>query len=166
MEEIWAEVEGYPDYVVSNTGKVYSNITEKNLSYRISEGGYPRVVLTKDGVRKDWYVHHLVARAFFGKPYKNGVQIRHVNGDKRNNHVGNLVIRRRIKDIEREMAKPPKRRWGRRVRVIETDQIFRTVRECADAIGGDYSSIYSCLRGVQKHHKGLTFEYCFRLEED
>lgn len=165
MEEIWAEVEGYPDYSVSNTGKVFSKISDRYLAYRLSDGGYPRVVLTADGVRKDWYVHHLVARAFFAKPYKNGVHIRHVNGNKKNNHVGNLTIRRRIKDVELEMARPKKRKWGRRVRVIETDEIFRTVRECADAIGGDYSSIYACLRGDQQKHKGLTYEYCFRLEE-
>ena len=164
MEEIWAEVEGYPDYVVSNTGKVYSNITERMLAYRISEDGGARVILSKDGVRREWYVHHLVARAFFGA-YKMGVHISHVNGNKKNNHVGNLRVRRRVKDLEREMAKPNKRKWGRRIRIVETDQIFRTVRDCANAIEGDYSSIYSCLRGEQKHHKGLTFEYCFRLEE-
>lgn len=164
MEEIWAEVEGFPNYAVSNTGKIYSTLTDKLLAYRISEGGYPRVVLTEEGERRDWYVHHLVARAFFGS-YKSGLHIKHVNGDKKNNHVSNLMVRRRFKDIEKEMARPKKRKWGRRVRVIETDQVFRTARECADAIEGDYSSIYSCLRGKQKHHKGLTFEYCYRLEE-
>lgn len=164
MEEIWAEVEGFPGYVVSNTGKVFSNLTNKHLEYRISADSAPRVILSFKGERKEWYVHHLVARAFFGR-YHHGVHITHVNGDKRDNHVANLRVRRRIRDLELEMARPKKRKWGRRIRVVETDEVFRTVRECADAIGGDYSSIYSCLRGEQKHHKGLTFEYCFRLEE-
>lgn len=161
MEEIWAEVEGYPNYAVSNTGKVFNINTNRPLSYRRNEEGYCRVVLSEEGDRRDWYVHHLVAQAFFAE-YRAGCHISHVNGDKTNNHVANLRYRRDSRAAILERKRIKRRVWGRKVRVRETGDIYRNVRECANAIEGDYSSIYSCLRGEQKHHKGYTFEYYAR----
>ena len=51
------------------------------------------------------------------------------------------------------------------VKIKETGVVFVNARECAAAIGGDYSSVYACLRGVRSTHKGYSFEYV-EVEED
>ena len=49
--------------------------------------------------------------------------------------------------------------WARKVRVIETGEVFDSAIACADSINGDYSHIYKVIKGERKSHKGLTFEY-------
>jgi uncharacterized protein YmfQ (DUF2313 family) len=89
----------------------------------------------------------------------------HYDGNVQNNNATNLRLKKRVRQV---MATTPlkegsekeyKRQWGQRIRIIETEQVFRTVRDCADYINGDYSSIYACLRGDRKSHRGLSFEY-------
>jgi len=48
---------------------------------------------------------------------------------------------------------------GKKIRIKETGQVFMSARICARYIGGDFSKIYACLRGVRGKHKGFTFEY-------
>lgn len=163
MEEVWVEVTDYPNYAVSNRGEVVNLKTEALLRPRPNRQGYLRVALSNEGKIRDFYVHQLVAQAF--KPnFKLGEQLLHVNGDFTDNRPENLHPRKYIREAsaERRRLIPNERlRNSRRVKIKETGQVFRTVRECADYIGGDYSSIYSCLRGERKRHLGYTYEYYF-----
>lgn len=133
---------------------VHTNILlrPRNNSY-----GYTRVALRRDGETHDVYVHHLVAKAFISG-YRDGVQIRHVH-DNSDNHVANLRFRKgqRLGILNRS----PRRARSRRIRVIETGDVFLTVENLARYIQGDASSIYRVLRGERISHKGLTFEYVY-----
>ena len=60
-----------------------------------------------------------------------------------------------------QLNKRPNRARARKVRIVETGDIFLTVENCAKYIGGDPSSIYRVLRGERISHKGLTFEYYY-----
>lgn len=159
MDVVWAQVEGYPDYAVSNTGQVSSLKTHKILKPHKNEG-YLRVMFYHEGKRHMHYVHRLVAAAFLGD-YSPERRIKHISPNRLDNRVENLVIETGGKSrylphkTDHEM-------WGQRVRVIETGVIYQTVRTCARHIKGDYSTIYACLRGTRKSHLGFTFEY---LEE-
>jgi hypothetical protein len=156
LEEKWAEIEGWPDYLISNYGSVWSKRHERLLTLRPNDEGYLRVALYNDGARTDFYVERLVAMAFFNG-FRPGMQVMHVNGDKTNNSTGNLHIRqgREPRRVRHSRQEP----WGQRVRIKETGEIFRTVRDCANYIGGDYSSIYACLRGQRRTHLGFSFEH-------
>jgi hypothetical protein len=46
--------------------------------------------LVKDGVRKYYRVHRLVAQAFLPQPMEGQTQVEHINTDKRDNRVQNL----------------------------------------------------------------------------
>lgn len=87
---------------VSEDGKVYTldhsylrkngrmdNRKGKQLKPGIDKYGYERVVLTKDGIRKTYLVHKLVALAFIPN-VENKTTINHIDGNKRNNNVSNL----------------------------------------------------------------------------
>lgn len=155
MEEIWVEVEGYPTYAVSNLGRVVNLTRDALLNPRPNGAGYLRVTLSNDEVSKDYYVHRLVAQAFNGG-YNPSQQVFHWNADTLDNRADNLRMRRRP---ARRLPGPSRKIIGRRVVIVETGDVFRTARECATEIGGDYGSVYAVLRGDRQTHMGHTFKY-------
>ena len=94
-EEIWKPIkdfEGY--YEVSNIGRVRSLNYKRTGKGKILKNiedykGYLEVVLTKNGKRKQFKVHRLVAEAFIPNP-ENKPCIDHINTIKSDNRVENL----------------------------------------------------------------------------
>ena len=155
MKEEWVEIEGYPNYAVSNYGRVANLQRDTLLRLRPNDEGYLRVSLSFEGRVRDFYVHRLVAAAFF-TGYDPREQVIHWDGDRENNSVDNIRLRKRERYIPNRPIQP---RLGQAVRIVETDEVFRTARDCANYIGGDYGSVYACLRGDRRSHMGFTFEY-------
>ena len=102
MQEIWKEIKDYPNYQVSNFGRVktlkyYSNIHKKYynreliLKEKDNKHGYKFVSLGcgKRGERKNIAIHRLVAQAFILNP-NNYKEINHIDGNKNNNCADNL----------------------------------------------------------------------------
>lgn len=108
--EIWKTIDGYPNYMVSNLGRVRSLGRTKTFVSKTKEGkeytltkkykgkimkqsisvfGYNRVSLTKDVEQKTFSVHRLVASAFLPNP-KNYPVVNHKDENKQNNCVENL----------------------------------------------------------------------------
>lgn len=164
MKEVWAEIEGFPNYAVSNYGFVVNLTTNKFVKGIPNSKGYLKVRLYRNrelGGAKELYIHQLVGKAFFGD-YRHGIQIKHVNGDKDDNSVPNLQMRLgvRINGMPYDPNPPSGRAsWGKRVRIVETGEVFRSVRDCARYINGDYTSIYKVLRGQRASHLGYSFEF-------
>lgn len=88
--------------IVSDDGKIYTmnhtntrcngrcdNRKGKVLKPSIDKDGYEKVVLTKNGKRKTYRVHRLVAMAFIPNPYSKKT-VNHIDGNKLNNCVDNL----------------------------------------------------------------------------
>lgn len=155
MKENWVEIEGYPNYAVSNLGRVSNVKRDVLLKLRPNDEGYLRVSLSFEGRVRDFYVHRLVAVAFFDG-YDEREQVFHWDDNKENNTVLNLRMKKRPRG---EVVRINRRQTGRQVKVLETGQVFRTARDCANYISGDYGSIYACLRGDRQSHMGYTFEY-------
>lgn len=156
MDEVWGEIEGFPNYAISNYGEVVNIKFGRSLKPRTNSRGYQHVVLFGEHGRKDYYIHQLVAEVFLGD-FRPGAHVRHLDGKKHNNKVTNLRLRGGTSEhYEIEYVR------GRRVRIIETGQVFINAYACANFIGGQASNIYACLRGKNHKHLGYTFEY---LEE-
>ena len=90
--EIWKPVDGYEGlYEVSNLGRVkslkYGN--EKVLKPVKDKDGYLVVSLYRDGKRKMFKIHRLVAIAFIPNP-EGFEQINHIDEDKTNNVALNI----------------------------------------------------------------------------
>jgi hypothetical protein len=161
LEETWEEVADFPRYVVSNYGAVVNKETKQPLKPRADKNNRLRVLLYNEDGRDDQYIHQLVGEAFFND-FRRGMHLTHVNGDTEDNSVWNLRPRRqRPESMDEIRLANMKRRdlWGRRVRIKETNQIFRNARDAAKYVGGDYASVYKCLRGERGKHQGYTFEY-------
>lgn len=166
MEELWQAIEGYPNYLVSNFGYVLNRNSNRILRGRPNDRGFLRVRLWTyhpvdefgNGGRttgKDFYVAQLVAQAFFGD-WRDGMRVTHVDGDYNNNALWNLRLRQGIIGMHYESNKAF---TGKPIRVIETGEEFRTVKDAANYLGGDYATIYKVLRGERRTHLGYRFEY-------
>lgn len=92
IKEVWKSLDflGYPDYEVSNIGRVKSlKGKERILKYGKTKDGYLLVALSKNRNRKTFLVHRLVALAFILNP-ENLPCVNHKDENKENNHVDNL----------------------------------------------------------------------------
>lgn len=95
MQEIWKDIKGYESlYQVSNLGNVLSlNFANKHfhkiLKLKHNKDGYQLVGLSKNGNKKFFTVHRLVAKAFIPNP-QSKEQVNHIDGNKDNNRVDNL----------------------------------------------------------------------------
>lgn len=91
-EIIWKKIYWYDNkvtkYSVSNIGLVRNDKTDKILKTNFSKG-YERVNLTHNGIRKQYFIHRLVANAFIANP-DNKPEVNHKDGIKHHNYDKNL----------------------------------------------------------------------------
>ena len=155
-KEIWKDIYGFPGYQVSNQGRVRNKNSGHVLRPGLGGVGYLTVALYENKKSTTKNVHELVANAFIGTK-KKGMTINHKDGDKTNNAASNLEIvtyrDNLLHAYDLKLNQHPKP-----VKIVETGEVFESLKECADAIGGDNANISSCLSGKLKSHKGLHFE--------
>lgn len=82
-------IPGYPNYLVSSCGQVWSNRSNKYLSPTPNTRGYLTVNLSKNGKTKVFSVHRLVLTTYSNPPSLSH-QVNHINGDKLDNSLDNL----------------------------------------------------------------------------
>ena len=90
MQEVWLPVVGFEEYyLISNTGRIFSIRSQRELIVKPKHTGYMDIELNING--KVYYkrIHRLVAEAFIPNP-ENKPYINHKDGNKLNNNVTNL----------------------------------------------------------------------------
>lgn len=93
-DEQWAEISDFPDYAVSNTGKVTRYGSKRMITPTSKPGGLRMVGLMRDGVQYKRSLALLVATAFVPPhPFKHFDTPIHLNGDRAFNHFSNLMWR-------------------------------------------------------------------------
>ena len=98
MKEIWKDIPGYQGkYQVSNFGDVKSLNYNHSGKERILKPGlrnvYLAVDLSKNGKRKSYYIHQLVATVFLGHTSDgHNIEIDHIDRNKLNNKLFNLQL--------------------------------------------------------------------------
>lgn len=86
----WKEIPS-TDYLVSDTGLVWSNKTRRLIRAGVNNPGYKYVNLRVDGKSKNFAVSRLVAETFISA-IEEGLIVDHINSDKLDNNVTNLRI--------------------------------------------------------------------------
>lgn len=76
-----------PEYIVSDCGKVFRGGKERKLNKDYK--GYTRLNVMLDGKAVSYKFHRMVLETFVG-PCPEGMQTRHLNGDRSDNRLQNL----------------------------------------------------------------------------
>lgn len=100
MTENWRIIEGHPNYMVSDHGRVM-NIKRGRVLKRYKCNGYYRITLSN---RYKTYVHILVATAFIPNP-ENKPEVNHKDKVRINNCVDNLEWTTCQENCEHGLAK-------------------------------------------------------------
>jgi len=110
--EEWRDIPGFSRYQVSSLGRLRLLLKfryGRDEWYRILNGhegiyGYMKSGLTSDeGVVVQKTVHQWVALAFYGPP-PTGMEVRHLDGNRKNNHVANLKYGTRTENARDKIA--------------------------------------------------------------
>lgn len=92
MIEIWKDIPNYENlYQISNLGRIKSlqNYRKYNILTPRIKKGYYTIGLRKNGKRKWYLIHRLVAKTFIPNN-DNLPQVNHIDENKLNNRVNNL----------------------------------------------------------------------------
>lgn len=175
--EEWRTIENYPNYAVSNLGRVKRILTctgkpleDRMLSPYIGWGGARMVNLSDRGCHRSMRISRLVAKAFLPNP-DNLQVVLHKDGDILNDRLDNLqwVSRQEFPSLSSTGRKISE---ARKIPVVGTDIVTCTTRtfpSLIDAVawlkvlGGEKnaapSHICECCRGRLKTAYGFTWEY-------
>ena len=156
--EQWKTITGYDNYEVSTEGNV-RNVKTGRIITQHDNGGYLKVNLHKNGKRKVFYIHRLVAIAFIPNP-QNKPTVNHIDENKHNNRVDNLEWatygEQQRHGTRNERDKQAK---SKKVRCIETGQTYDSMTQASEETGLDKASICKVCKGKGKTCGGLHWEY-------
>ena len=170
--EIWMTIRNFPNYKISNWGRVWNVNFGKFIFGKKSPTGYWQVTLYNDrGDKKMFMIHRLVAEYFI--PNLGGyTQIDHINEDKSNNRWDNLrwvTPKENINYGSHNQRASESRKRNRNYIICQYDlngnliQEYNTISEAARAVGGRTDSIRWALDGKLKTTYGFVWRR--RLKE-
>lgn len=176
MEEIWKDVKGYEGYYqVSTLGRIKSlsrhrkvgwadyTSKEKIIAQCNHRCGYKLVLLHKNGEKKMYKVHQLVATAFIFNP-NNLPCVNHKDEDKTNNCVDNLEWCDHSYN-NNYGSRNEKVRKANCKTVIQLSldgkyiKEWNGMREAARSIGCVCSRISEVCRGKRRSHGGYLWKF-------
>lgn len=82
-------IEGFEHYVVSVEGEILNTKTRKPIKGWLNAGGYRRIWLCKNGEKRKFYLHRIVALTFVQNPM-NHPEVDHLNRNTDDNRAVNL----------------------------------------------------------------------------
>ena len=155
------DIKGYEGlYAVTSCGKVWSYINEKFLVPDISNSGYLRVSLYKEGKFKKYYIHRLVAEAYIPNP-DNLTQVNHRDENKTNNCLQNLEWCDAKYNINYGTC-ITKISNSHKIPILQYDLDGNFIREWSSAtdVGREVKGgICDCLKGRKKSAYGFIWKY-------
>ena len=189
MTEIWKDIKDFPNYQISNFGRVKSKerianignnakrkFKEKNLKFSFSNGYY-LVMLYNNNKRKSIAVHRLVATHFIDNPNNYDV-INHIDGNKLNNNVENLewcTQSHNVKEAYRLGLEKPQltalgkfgknNKKSKKIKQLDINNnkvinYFYGILEAERETGINFRNIHSCLNNKRNSAGGYKWEYC------
>lgn len=94
--ERWVEIEDFPDYLVSNWGRVINSMTDRIKEPSVNQQGIPHVLLVRKNKQHRRGLALLVAEAFLDAPEREQFDtVINLNGDRLDCRAKNLMWRPR-----------------------------------------------------------------------
>lgn len=160
--EVWKKINEFPNYSISNCGRVRNDETNYIRKNTLNNTGY-WVVSFKDGTKSTIrLIHRLVAIAFIENSDPEKDCINHIDGDKLNNNPSNLEW----------CTKGENNRHAYATGLAKTEKPVRSIcvstgeereypsaREAHRQTGIDYRQISDVCRGAQKTAHGYYWKF-------
>lgn len=122
-----------------------------------SLGNYHSIILHKDGVIKDFFVHRIVASLFVPNPESLN-EINHKDGNRKNNAAENLEWCNRSYNIWHAYHMNGRTQSNSvPVKCIENGITYPSFHEAARSLGLDKTLVSKVAHGKQKETKGYHF---------
>ena len=168
--EIWKDIKDYPEYEISNLGKIKSKRADKIMKNVLDNNGYLICTLSVQGKRKKFGVHRLVASAFIDNDLHKS-QVNHIDGIKQNNISTNLewvtpkentnhawqLGLAKVTDLHKEVArKTMSNTMSKKVVDLQTGIFYDSLTKAAAAINSNYNTEKTRIR---QNNKTLRFKY-------
>ena len=145
------DIKGYEElYAITSCGKVWSYRNKKFLKTYNNGKGYLFVYLCKNGDEKKVYVHRLVAETYISNQ-NNLPQVNHKDENPNNNCLNNLEWCDAKYNITYSK--------GKKIYCVETDTVYNSQREAADALNVDQGNISKVCRGIHSQTGGYHFKF-------
>lgn len=165
MVELWKDIKDYEGlYQVSNWGRVKSLWfrKEKILIAVGDTKGYLKVCLCKNGKKKTFKVHRLVAEAFIPNP-ENFPYINHKDEVKTNNRVDNLewCTSEYNNNYGTRIERDAKTKSKTVLQFSKTGDFIREWSSTAECGRNGFSqgNVAACCCEKRKSHKGFIWKY-------
>ena len=155
--EIWKPLRNFPSYNGSSEGRIMNVKTQRILRFTKDENGNPKACLRKNNRQYTVKVKRVIAETFLGE--HPGMDVRNKDGDLSNVRVDNLEWCTRSELIRNAYERGTKRPYQSiPIHVVETGEVYDSIKSCAKSVGCDPSYIRQYLAGEREHVKGLHFK--------
>lgn len=170
MIEEWKEIQGYDGkYKISTFGRVYSHLTNKMLTPKINNNGYCGIELFKNGTRKMFLIHRLVALHFIDNKNPSFNVINHKDKNPKNNKVDNLewcdqkyncnYSYDEIYGNKNGIKKSKNKDTHKSIIRVSDNAIFDNSLQLKHLYGHNQTSILECCRGIRKTAYGYQWQF-------
>ena len=158
--ETWRPVRGFEGYEVSNEGRVRNEKFGNILTPYIDARGIVQVTLRKDGKTHIKRARRLVAEAFLPLPddYED-LDVIQIDGDTLNCRPENLEWGSRKDVVEQAYRRGCYDATKTSVRVVETGEVFDSIKSCADAFGYTSATISRALDSPCYRIRGCDYHF-------
>lgn len=171
MNEIWKTIDDYPDYMVSNMGRVKSFKKGKEVILKpiLGKIGYYYVNLRNNGKRKVHYIHRLISEYFIPNP-ENKPCIDHINTDRTDNRVENLRWVTQKENCNNDITK--QKQFGYKnsqsIPILQFTKVGEFIRkwDCSMDVQRElninHGNISKCCKGKHKTVGGYIWRYYYK----
>ena len=157
MSEEWKEIAGTNgNYFVSNLGNVKSEYWKKGkiLTPSADKNGYLFVGIRKNGIKRAYTIHRLVAEAFIPNPQKHTV-VNHIDENKKNNKVTNLEWCTQKHNVLHSINRLSQRR-----KIVRSDgKEYASIADAMREMNLKSNHISDVCRGKRQKAGGYGFKY-------
>ena len=153
------DIKGYEGiYAITSCGRVWNYRIKRFMQPKKGKDGYLRIILCRDGIKKTYLIHRLVAEAFISNP-NNYPIVNHKDEIKSHDWVNNLEFCDKSYNASYGTC-PTKISKANSIKVkcVETGIIYNSYTEAALSVGVNKSRISLVCNGKAKTAGGYHWE--------